>query len=770
MRERDLFSLDFPRIREILASFTQTPLGREKALALMPFPNREEAEKEFSRLERLKDASYSLSGIEDIRGILIPLKEGMTLSPQSLLTIRTTIASLMELRKIPDDLGLNGLKNLLSQGEELAKKIGAVIDDFGEIKLDSSPLLRGKIERQRNLRNLLIKRLEGIRKENPELFWQEEVTIRNGRYCLPLKSSKKGIFPGIVHDLSESEKTLFVEPLPLIDLGNQLVRLEREIEEEKRRILSELTNEVVGKREILLSLLDFAAIIDLLQAKISFARAFRGTRPIFTDNNSLEIIGARHPLLLLKGEENKEVVPLDLKMVDKKVLVVSGPNAGGKTCLLKTVGLISLLSQCGIFPPADWVMIPFFDNIFTDIGESESIEESLSAFTAHLLNIKEILENSSDKRSLILLDEIGGSTSPEEGGALACALIEALKERDGITIVTTHLTLVKFFAYNHPEIMQGGMEFKGRPTYRFLPGLFGESSALEIAALLQFPERILKRAESFREEKFVSFSSKIKELEKEIGEYQRLNQRLKEKEKEIEEKGSLLEKRWREWEKEEKRLRREMIREKEIFLKESREKLTKVLTEFRRLQEKTFPDKKIEKKLMTRSEELLTELRAEIEKDREKLRRDRREAKVGDWVRILRFEKEGEVLEIDGEWAKVLVGRLPIKVLRKELEVMEGEGKNLPNQLRIDRETLPPFSPILNIRGEEKVFALEKVERFLEDALFYGCKEVKLLHGKGEGILRKAIWELLGKDKRISGFREGRPEEGGSGVTIVELK
>ncbi len=776
MRERDFLSLDFPRIKEILASFTKTPLGRERALSLLPFPSREEAEREFSLLSRLGDNSYSLSGIEDIRGVLIPLKEGMLLLPKSLLAIRQTIIGFRELRKIPKDIWPKDLTDFLSQGEELAAKIGEVIDEGGEIKTESSPLFQKWSEEMKNIRTTIIKRLEALRKEKPDLFWEGEVTIRNGRYCLPLKSFKKGRIPSIVHDLSESEKTLFVEPVFLVELGNQLVRAEREMEEEKRRILSRLTEAVVAKKSIILSLLDFVGSLDLWLAKISFSQRFGGSKPVFTNDNYLEIIGARHPLLLLKAVEGegREVVPLDLKMTDKKVLVVSGPNAGGKTCLLKMIGLISLLSQCGIFPPCERAVIPFFDNILTDIGEKESLEEGFSAFTAHLLNLKEILEKSEGKKSLILLDEIGGATSPEEGGALACALIEELKQREGIVIVTTHLTMVKIFAYNDPEILQGGMEFNGKPTYRLILGLPGESSALEVASLLDFPRRIIARAQNLRGEGFISFSEKLKELAQEISDYRNLNQSLVEKEKEVKELSFILEKRLREWTKKEKELRREIIQEKEIFLRENREKMEKLISELRQWREKPSRDEKRVKEVIRESEELGEKLAAEMREERRRLITNKREAKVGDRVWIMRFDQEGEVLSLDGELAKVALGRLTIKIPRQELEVIEektnsSERSPIRSQ-RGDKETLIPFSPLLNIRGEEKVFALEKVERFLEDASFYGCKEVKLLHGKGKGILRKAIWDLLTKDKRISEFREGRPEEGGSGVTVVKLK
>ncbi|MEO0098856.1 MAG: Smr/MutS family protein [candidate division WOR-3 bacterium] len=771
MRLRDLESLDFPRVKEVLASFTQTPIGREKALSLSPFPNQEEVEKEFFRLSLLWGNRYALSGIKDLRETLIPLKEGMCLTPNTLAEIRQTILGLGELKRVPKEIWCENFSPFFTRIEGLAEKIGEAIDDFGEMKPEFSPLLKRLNEEAKSIRAEIIKKLEGIRRENPDLFWDGEITIRNGRYCLPLKSFKKGRLPAIVHDLSESEKTLFVEPISLVELGNQLVRREREMAEERRKILLDLTKGVVKEKSALLSLLDFAGLVDLWQAKISFAQRFGGTKPTFIKDDSLEIIGARHPLLLLKGVE---VVPLDLVMKGKKVLVVSGPNAGGKTCLLKTVGLVVLLSQCGIFPPCQRAVIPFFDNLFTDIGENESLEEALSAFTAHLLNIKEILTSDGNKKSLILLDELGGSTSPEEGGALACALIEELKRRDGITIVTTHLTVVKLFAYNDPEVLQGSMEFKGKPTYQLILGLPGESSALEIASLLDFPQRIIIRAQNLRGENFISFSEKVKELAKEISDYQNRNRSLAEKEKKVQELNSLLEKRLREWEKKEKEWRREFIRAKETFLKENREKVEKLISELRQWRERPLRDEKRIKEIIKESEELFVKVMTEIKEERKKLITQRREVKVGDRVRIVRFDQEGEVLALDGELAKVSLGRLTMKIPSQELEVVEekvnsSEGSPVASP-RKDEDTLPPFSPLLNIRGEEKIFALEKVERFLEDAILYGCKEIKLLHGKGKGILRQAIWDFLAKDKRISEFREGRPEEGGSGVTVVKLK
>ncbi len=795
MRERDFLSLDFPRIKEILASFTTTPFGREKALALSPFATREEAEREISHLLCLGDTSIQLFGVKDIRKVLVSLKEGMALSPEELLDIRSTICGWRELKRLPEAIlpQPQGL-SLLRAALDLAAEISEVIDKGGGIKVEKFPILKRLVEEVKDLRGLIIKKLVAVKKENQHLFWEGEITLRNGRYCLPLKSEHKRKVPSIVHDLSESEKTVFIEPLPLVELGNQLISAEKRIEEEKKRILLELTKEVFQKRDILLSLADLVGTVDLWQAKREFSRRFGGTRPYFTTENYLEVIGARHPLLLL---QDKEVVPLDLKMAEKKVLVVSGPNAGGKTCLLKTIGIISLLSQSGIFPPCQRAVIPFFDNIFTDIGESESLEESVSAFTYHLLNLKEILEKNNRGKNLILLDEVGNATSPEEGGALAIALLEKLKETDGFSIITTHLTTVKTFAYKHPEILLGSMEFRERPTYRLILNQFGDSSALEIASLLGFPEEIIQRARVLKGEKFTSLLTKIKELEAEAKSYRVLNQELAEREKEVTEMTSLLEKRLRELSKKEKEMRQAIIREKEAFFRENREKVEKVFAELRRQSETQERKKKTEREIEKEVRGLFESWEEEIKEERKSLITEseagrkslRREVKVGDLVYIPRFAQKGEVLERNEKAARVRMGNIFLTMPVGELEVILSEGKEetkkpiaLARRCEKDeqdatfcrgsnlQEPTPTFSPLLNIRGEEMVFALEKVTKFLEDALFYGVKEVKLLHGKGKWILRNAIWQFLENDKRILEFREGNAEEGGSGITVVRLK
>ncbi len=768
MRERDLLSLDFPRIREILASFTQTPIGKEKARNLLPFNTQKEAEREFRRLEQIADFSFSGQGIKDIREELSSLKEGEVLSPLLILDIQPFLLMVKELKKLPPAIISPTARLRLNPDDlsQLARKIKETLDEQGAIREKAFPIFQKLGEEIRRQRALIISKLETIRKKNSPLFREGEITLRGGRYCLPLKASQKGRIDGIVHDLSETGHTLFIEPLSIVEMGNQLVRAEKRYEEEKRKILRELSEEIYKRKESLLALADLVGEIDLLLAKRDFGRYFEGVKPTFITEGAapyLEIKGARHPLLLLKektaqGESpfRPEVVPLNLVMADKKILIVSGPNAGGKTCLLKTVGLMALLAQCGIFPPAQRLTIPFFQNIFTDIGEKESLEEATSAFTSHLLNIKEMLKENVGC-SLFLLDEIGSATSPEEGSALALALIETLRQKAGIVIITTHLTNVKSHI-TAPDILLGGMEFKERPTYRLILGLPGESSALEIASLISFPKEIIDRARRFLGEDFLSLQEKIKKLEKEIQTYEELNRHLTEKDKEITELTSLLSQRIQELTKKEKSLRREILKEKERFLSENREKIERVILKIKEMM--------ATKEAVAAGKELIEDLKRDIKSERERLVTHKGEIKVGTRVYIPRFQKSGQVIEIDKGEAKLLIGKVKVILPIAELEIEEV----VPEESDDHREEIINFDPCLNIRGEEKVFALEKVERFLEDAGFYGVKELTIRHGKGEWVLRQAIWELLKEDQRVAEFREGRREEGGSGVTIVKLR
>jgi len=787
MDEHTLTVLDFPRVREVLAGLTLTELGRQAVEHLRPGLDRGGIEREFGLTEELLRIGEDppLGQVSDIAVLLGDERrqEGI-LTPAELLAVR---AALEGMGRVHDYLVKQKAKlplvaqecSTIRSFEPLVKQIDKVVAPTAEVKDDASPELNRVRIRQRRMRREIMRSMETIVQSNPDLFQDQSVSIRAGRFVLPLRADAKGRFDAVLHDTSDSGHTLFVEPLSMLPEQNEFARLRSAEQEEVQRVLRQVTAAIQAEAERLTAALQGVSRLDLLIAKKRFATRFDAVRPRVSERNSVQLINARHPLLHIK---KGEVIPLNFVLPDEtSVVVISGPNAGGKTVAMKTLGLFALLLSAGLFlPAAEGTELPLFAKVMADIGDEQSLEGDLSSFSAHLLRTRQILEQA-DKSSLVLLDEIGGSTSPEEGSALAIAVLERLKDNGATTLATSHLGPLKAFVQDTRGMVNAAMEYKGRPTYRLIMGVPGESSALDISRSLGFPNDVLERAHSFLNQDWLKVSERLQELTAEKEKVSRL--RL-----ELEQEHKLTLARRHEWEAKsaglkdfEKTERHRIQTEREAMLRQTRRDIENLVRRIREEQAsheaikeaKNYVEQKLE------AQETQKERREDAEDARSvplasaaTLRAAGNSAisapvRVGDYVHSRTFARQGTVVDIERDEATVTFGNIKMKLKLKDLQVL---SKAEPEPAPSSAVEFEEFDPRLTIIGMTQEEAREALTRFLDRAELADVREVSVVHGKGTGVLRTMLRDALQKDKRVAQIRLGEPNEGGNGVTFISLK
>jgi DNA mismatch repair protein MutS2 len=823
MDEHTLSVLDFPRVREVLAGLTMTELGRQAVERLRPGLDRGAIEREFGLTEELlkigdepplgqvsdiglllgDGSSQGTSGRghdPDLKQIGSCPQQGVgvmspALSPAELLAVR---AALDGMGRVHDYLVKQKAKlplvaqecSAIRSFEPLVKQIDKVVAPTAEVKDDASPELNRVRIRLRRMRREIMRSMETIVQANPDLFQDQSVSIRAGRFVLPLRADAKGRFDAVLHDTSDSGHTLFVEPLSMLPEQNEFARLRSSELEEVQRVLRQVTSVIQAEAERLTAALQGVSRLDLLIAKKRFSVRFDAVRPRVSERNSVQLINARHPLLWgsqgtrsrteavrvmsPSGHVPREVIPLNFVLPDEtSVVVISGPNAGGKTVAMKTLGLFALLLSAGLFlPAADGTELPLFEKVMADIGDEQSLEGDLSSFSAHLLRTRQILEQA-DKSSLILLDEIGGSTSPEEGSALAIAVLERLKDNGATTLATSHLGPLKAFVQDTRGMVNAAMEYKGKPTYRLIMGVPGESSALDISRSLGFPNDVLERAHSFLNQDWLKVSERLQELTAEKEKVSRL--RL-----ELEQEHRVTLARRHEWEAKsaglkdfEKTERHRIQTEREAMLKQTRRDIENLVRRIREEQASHEAIKEAKNYVESQVQSLKSKVQSE-EPDPRPLTLPPgprplppAELRIGDYVHSRTFARQGTVVDIERDEATVTFGNIKMKLKVKDLQVL---SKAEPEPAPKSAVEFEEFDPRLTIIGMTQEEAREALTRFLDRAELADAREVSVVHGKGTGVLRTMLWDELRKDKRVAQMRLGGPNEGGNGVTFVTLK
>lgn len=794
MEERTLRILEFVKIKDKLVSLCTSELGRELANELMPQTEPEEAERLLRETTDavdfvLRRGRPPLGGIHDISDTLRRVELGMMLNPGELLRIADTLRAARNLKSYVSeadpraDESNNHVRNLIASitpNKRIEDSIDAAVISDEEISDNASSTLAGIRRRIRAEQESLKDKLNSmIHSSKYQKYMQESlVTIRGDRYVIPVKAEYRNEIPGLVHDSSASGATVYIEPMSVVEANNNIKQLRIKEQLEIERILQELTGEVAGIIEPLKTNMTMFAQLDYAFAKARLSLDLDCVCPKLNRDKRINIKKGRHPLL-----DKKTVVPIDLWIGDDfTTLVITGPNTGGKTVTLKTVGLFTLMAQSGLHvPAAEGTEMCVFGNVFADIGDEQSIEQSLSTFSSHMKNIVEILSRADDM-SLVLFDELGAGTDPTEGAALAMSILENLHKRGSITIATTHYSELKVYALTTNGVENACCEFDVetlRPTYRLLIGVPGKSNAFAISKRLGLSGDILDRAREFLSGEEIQFEDILMKIEKNRRESEQERLQAESLRLEIEKLKKELEEQ-----------KHKLSSQKERFLREAREEARKILLDARKDADDVLEEMKQAAKLQDEkerrraAEEAKSKLRGSIGKiegslaeslfQRKGFIKAPENLKPGDSVLILNLNRKGTVItppDKDGE-AVIQAGIMKINVHVTNLKLVDEQSYEIERSgtAAIGMSKAMSISPRTDIRGmnvEEAIMALGK---YLDDAAMSGLSEVTVVHGKGTGVLRSGVHQYLKTNHHVKSFRLGQYGEGETGVTIVTLK
>ncbi len=788
MDQHTLQVLEFHKIRELLATRALSPLGREGASELVPFTAGDKILAALTQVSELKElfqkgVDFPLRGIKDVRVSLTKCgRQGSVLEPVELLDIGEVLAVCQQLLAfIKGHQGecshLEKMIHELRPLETLRRKIEEKIDPKGLVKDDASKKLENLRRESETTRDRILAKLRSLLSSLSPTGEAKEgiITLREGRYVIPLRGDQRNRIQGVIHDRSASGATLFVEPAAVIDLGNRLREIQLEEKREILRILRNLTRLVVENERIISANLLVLKDLDLIYAKAQFSLDLNAAQPKLNDRGIVKLRKARHPLLLLLSDTVGEVVPLDIELGERyHVLLVTGPNTGGKTVTLKTLGLLCLMLQAGLHIPAHGDSeLPTFGGIYADIGDEQSIEQSLSTFSSHLRQIVKVLKHADDN-SLVLLDEIGVGTDPEEGAALAMAVLEILAARSVRTVATTHYGALKLFAHDQAGIENASLEFDRQtlqPTYRFRAGVPGSSYAVEIASRLGMPPLVVQKATQLLGGERQKTAELIEDLHRQLSLYEETNAQLQERERDLarltEEYGQKL----GQVREEEKRIRERAYHDAQVVLAEANAAVERIVAQIRKSQASKEAIKESHRILKAKSEAIKKRLQAVAPGPKTYSG----PVRVGDGVWVQSLGAAGEVLARVGEREryKVRIGRLTVEVEAADLKPLaKPTGVPTKPSLSIDtgQVSSDQASDQIDLRGLMADEAVEELERFLDRALLAGLSTLRIIHGKGTGVLRQRVSDFLKGLTGIKSYRLGNWNEGGDGVTVVELE
>ncbi len=804
MHERTAKGIEWQAIREALARRASFSASKELAQGLEPSPYLEEVRRllEETREARLllETRAVHLGGVHDVRPLADQAERGKVLLPQELLDIRSTLQRARLIRQAIVR-GRHQFPNLadwaaqIEPCEHVVDEIGRCLDDNGDVLDTASPKLANIRKRLRQQRDRLIQTLERmIHNSEVSQYLQEPlITQRHGRYVIPLKAEHKGRIPGLIHDQSASGATLFVEPLAVVEMGNAVRELELEEEREIRRILTDLSHLVADEAPYIVRTVEVLAYLDLVFAKARYAEdldaiipevlPFGRPHPVpprtgDEDPNTLpvhpgsvlDLRRARHPLI-----PRDQVVPIDVYIDDDWfILLITGPNTGGKTVTLKTVGLLVSMAQAGLAIPADeGSRFTVFDGVYADIGDEQSIEQSLSTFSSHMTNIIDILRRATS-HSLILLDELGAGTDPEEGAALARAILLHLLQRSITTLATTHYSELKVFAHNTPGVMNASVEFDPEtlmPTYELTIGLPGRSNALAIAHRLGLDPSILEMARAMVRPESLEADALLAEIRDARARVQHLEQELSARLREAEARERELKQRLAELEKERRTIINRAREEAQAELEALRREIRKLRTRLR----KAVPaaQRPAVEEVIREAERIVAEEEKAFEPLPEEVTSEAPPTlRVGDIVYVPNLQSEGEVVAVDDEEneVEVQVGAFRLRLPRERVEFRSRpEAPSPAPGPAVRAPAKPSVRTEIDLRGMTVEEMRPVLEKYLDDAYLAGLPFARIIHGKGTGVLRRAVRDLLREHPLVATYRPGEPNEGGDGVTIVKF-
>ena len=800
MDSRTFEALELGSLIELLARHVQTPLGRKRVLELKPSTDKEQIlealEITTEAAEYLKaGGGFGLGGIEDPESALAQLAiEGTTLDPMQVLLLERLISVSLGLRGIFRPAETRAQSPRLSRLADRIPDLGRLLSGIrgkilpgGEISDDASPELR-KIRREiQDSRSRIHRHLESIIRSENRAIQEEIVTFRNGRFVIPIRTDSRNLVPGVVHGLSGSGQTTFVEPLSVIDQNNEIVRLREQEEVEIARILLSICDALRANLPAIRAGARAIADFDLAQAKGRFSLEFRCVPPQLSEDGGLLLADTRHILLEhALRDSGTRVVPISLELDSQsRVLVISGPNAGGKTVVLKTVGLAALAAQMGLHVPAREARLPVYDQVLADIGDQQSIAANLSTFTAHMRNVSE-MAGVVRPPALLLIDEVGTGTDPDEGSALAVAIVDHFRRTGATTIVTTHYNGLKIWASQAEGVRNASVEFDERtlrPTYRLLMGVAGASAGLEIARRMDVPESILESARGLIDKDQLQAGEYLKRLKAAADEHETLISALQEEREAAAAKFSALD--------------RDFSSREETRRAQFEEALARALEEFKAESDRLLKNikdraeaERVRRAAATRSAELrrvAERIRKEAqgagvlrpgvsERDRAPVTAAGSSAEIreGDRVRVLSVDREGTVESIQGDDLTVAMGPLRFHADRGDVQWLAPSSTATPSvKVQVAASGMDVDAVVateVNLIGMNADEARGRVDKVLDEAFLAGAETIRIIHGHGKGILRKAIADLLKGHPQVEKFSLAPPEQGGGGATIVELK
>lgn len=791
MNEKALFTLEYDKIIEMLVSRASSPLGKLRCEELVPSTSLAEIEYKQQQtqdaLSRLfQKGNLSFGSVKDVRGSLKRLEIGSTLGITELLRICALLENTSQVksygRRERDNQTADSLDELFDALEplpNLTAEIRRCILSEDEISDDASSGLK-QIRRSMKITGERIHtQLAGMVNGSARTYLQDAViTMRNGRYCIPVKAEYKGQVPGMIHDQSSTGSTLFIEPMAIVKLNNEIRDLELKEAAEIEAILASLSELTAQSREIIQYNLENLVELDFIFARASLAMEQNATRPVFNTRGFINIRKGRHPLI-----DKKKVVPIDIHLgKDFHLLIVTGPNTGGKTVSLKTVGLLTLMGQAGLHIPAlDRSELSVFHEVYADIGDEQSIEQSLSTFSSHMTNVVSFIEKA-DARSLVLFDELGAGTDPTEGAALAIAILNHLQKQGIRAMATTHYSELKIYALSTPGVENASCEFDVetlRPTYRLLIGVPGKSNAFAISGKLGLPSYIIDEAKkqiSAEDESFEDVISTLEEnritIEKERLEIARYREEISALKERLEAKQEKLDQR-------KAKIIQEANEEAHAILREAKEYADQTMKNFHKFGQANISVKEMEaerQKLRQKMNKVEKNISIKEKKQTGTLKPS--DLHLGDGVKVLSLNLKGTVSTLPDSkgFLFVQMGIMRSKIhisdlaLLQEDAVITAPNMQKTNTGKIKMSKSASVGIEINLLGKTVDEAIAELDKYLDDAYLAHMPSVRIVHGKGTGALRKGVHNYLRRVKYISSFRLGEFGEGDAGVTIVEFK
>lgn len=790
MNKKALTTLEYNKIIDQLTEYASTEMGKSLCRDLVPSCSLEEIRQSQTETSdavtriRMK-GSLSFGGVKDVRASLKRLEIGSSLNILELLAVSSLLTVTARARaygrheesELPDD-SLDEMFRTLEPLAAVNAEIKRCILSEDEVSDDASPGLN-KVRRSMKITGGRIHtQLNSILNSSRSYLQEAVITMRDGRYCLPVKAEHKSQVPGMIHDQSSTGSTVFIEPMAIVRLNNELRELEIQEKREIEFVLAALSSGLVPYTETIALNLELLARLDFIFARAALSRHYNCTEPKFNDKRYINIKDGRHPLL-----NPDQVVPINIYLGgDFDLLIVTGPNTGGKTVSLKTVGLFTLMGQAGLHIPAfDGSELAVFDEVFADIGDEQSIEQSLSTFSAHMTNIVSFLEKA-DQNSLVLFDELGAGTDPVEGAALATAILDSLLKRRVRTMATTHYSELKIYALSTERVENASCEFDVeslRPTYRLLIGVPGKSNAFAISKKLGLPDAVIEEARNYIGEQEEAFEDVLSDLEntrkaleserEEAARYKdeisRLKNRLSRTENNLEERRE--------------RLTREADEEARRIVSEAKAFADETIRRINKLTNDSDLRRELEKERQSLNQKLNAIDQKRLPKTPSKAKAVRPEnLHIGDAVRVLSMNVKGTVSTLPNAKGELYVqmGILRSLIHIKDLELVQeatvsgpGMEKKRSHASRIKVSKSLSVSPELNIIGMTTDEAVPLVDKYIDDAYLAHLGTVRIIHGRGTGALKNAVHNLLKKTKHVKSYRLGSFGEGDAGVTIAEL-